>query len=394
MKQDYVERVGVRGFKALVNVEVELGLLNVFIGSNGSGKTSLLEALGLLSAAAHSRVDDLFLLQRGVRLGQPSVYKTALEEEGRIPRYIHLEAEGWGFRYRVDLDNPVKRPDKTWRFANEWFGQVKPEEKLVGRSPRSALDPTQGSLGLAELPEAAQPLREALRSYRIYTPQTAVLRGVAQDPVPQAPWGLHGGGLAETLDEWFRQQPEAHEQVREALREWFDWVDDVEVASTSKRLVPPSLPMSRKILVFTDRYARQGRNQMTAYDASEGVLHVLFLLALVLHPDAPPLAAVDNVGYGLHPRLKRVVIRWVADRLLEYGGRQLLLTTHDPLILDGLPLLDSRVRLFVVERRPNGAVEVRRITVDEELWKKKEERGWALSDLWVEGWLGGVPNLW
>ena len=133
---------------------------------------------------------------------------------------------------------------------------------------------------------------------------------------------------------------------------------------------------------------------MTAYDASEGVLHALFLMVLVMHPGAPALAAVDNLGYGLHPRLKRALVSQVADWLLEKNDRQLVLTTHDPLVLDGLPLLDDRVRLFVVDRDTAGRVVVRRISVDEELWQKKEERGWAMSDLWIEGWLGGVPNLW
>jgi len=394
MQTRYVTRVGVRGFKALAGCVIDLGLLNVFIGPNGAGKSSLLEAVGLLSAAVYGRVDDESLLRRGVRLGQPSTYKTALERLERIPRYIHLEAEGWGFRYRVDLDNPIHRPAKAWRFANEWFGRMAPEEKLVGRSPRSALDTSQGSLGLAELPPQAQPLREVLRAYRIFTPQTAVLRGTTPDNAPQSPWGLHGGGLAEALETWFRQQPQDRQRIVSALRLWFDWVAGLDIAAASKRLGPPHLPISRKVFVFADRYARQGRHRITAYDASEGVLHVLFLLALALHPEAPPLAAVDNVGYGLHPRLKRAVLSQLADWLLARGDRQLLLTTHDPLILDGLPLLDDRVRLFVVERQTNGAVVVRRITVDPDLWQKKEERGWALSDLWVEGWLGGVPNLW
>ena len=152
--------------------------------------------------------------------------------------------------------------------------------------------------------------------------------------------------------------------------------------------------MTRRVLVFADRYARRGRNRMTAYDASEGVLYALFLMVLALHPETPPLVAVDNVGHGLHPRLKRALISQVTDWLLERGDRQLLLTTHDPLILDGLPLLDDRVRLFAVERGRDGTVTVHRVTVDETLWEKKEQQGWAMSDLWVEGWLGGVPNLW
>ena len=45
----------VKTFKSLDDVAVDLGRVNVFIGANGSGKTNLLEALGILSAAANGK---------------------------------------------------------------------------------------------------------------------------------------------------------------------------------------------------------------------------------------------------------------------------------------------------------------------------------------------------
>ena len=43
-------------------------------GANGSGKTVLLEAIGMLSAALNGRVDNSALQGRGVRLGTPQLY--------------------------------------------------------------------------------------------------------------------------------------------------------------------------------------------------------------------------------------------------------------------------------------------------------------------------------
>ena len=62
-----LETLTVRTFKSLEDVTVDLGLVNVFIGANGSGKSNLLEALGVLSAASDGKVDDQSLLARGVR---------------------------------------------------------------------------------------------------------------------------------------------------------------------------------------------------------------------------------------------------------------------------------------------------------------------------------------
>ena len=71
-------KLTIQSFKSLEFVEVPLGRVNVFVGANGSGKTNLLEALGLLSAAASGVVDDQALARRGVRISPPAVYTTSL----------------------------------------------------------------------------------------------------------------------------------------------------------------------------------------------------------------------------------------------------------------------------------------------------------------------------
>lgn len=48
-----LSQIKVEAFKSLENVKVELGRVNVFIGANGSGKSNLLEAIGVLGAAAN-----------------------------------------------------------------------------------------------------------------------------------------------------------------------------------------------------------------------------------------------------------------------------------------------------------------------------------------------------
>ncbi len=120
-------------------------------------------------------------------------------------------------------------------------------------------------------------------------------------------------------------------------------------------------------------------------------MYVLFLLALAGHPESPPFFAVDNFDQALHPRVARALTRTICDRILEDGNRQMLATTHNPLVLDGLNLLDDRIRLFTVERDSRGATQVRRITVTEDLMAQAEN-GMSLSRLWTMGRLGGVPR--
>ncbi len=85
---------------------------------------------------------------------------------------------------------------------------------------------------------------------------------------------------------------------------------------------------------------------------------------------------VDNADHGLNPRLARSlfsrVCSWYLDAPLP---RQLLLTTHNPLVLDGLPLQDSRVRLFTVSRTNTGKTSVRRIELDDAILARAQTGG-------------------
>ena len=88
---DQIARLKINDFKSLKDVEVELGQVNVLIGANGAGKSNLLEAIGILGAAASGRVDDQALLRRGVRPGVPELYKSAFVG-GKLSNFVKLAA--------------------------------------------------------------------------------------------------------------------------------------------------------------------------------------------------------------------------------------------------------------------------------------------------------------
>jgi hypothetical protein len=105
------------------------------------------------------------------------------------------------------------------------------------------------------------------------------------------------------------------------------------------------------------------------------------------------LFAIDNLDQAMHPRLARAATRLFCRQMLKADPpRQALLTTHNPLVLDGLDLRDDRIRLFAVERNGRGVTQVHRVQVSEEILKATQE-GLSLSNLWVMGRLGGVPDL-
>ena len=147
---------------------------------------------------------------------------------------------------------------------------------------------------------AAVLLLRALQAFAIYCPNTPTLRGTAPDPQMRLPAGLSGGGLAEAFQELRRTLGDG-----DRLEEVFaliDWVSDISSTGSAGSLLSPSVARGKYVLKLTDRFMKQGRNTLTAYDASEGALYVLFMMVLAAHSQSPRVFAVDNFDQALNPR--------------------------------------------------------------------------------------------
>jgi energy-coupling factor transporter ATP-binding protein EcfA2 len=394
-----VRTLTISGFKSIQQASIELGRLNCFIGANGVGKSNVLEALGVLGAAANGVVDDESLLRRGVRAGLPRLYKSSFAAV-KTPVHIAVGAAGdLQEEYRVSLLNPLESPEPAWSYKTELLKDTNHEIVSDGVRNKKNLNPQAGlaALSLVELEpaSAAARLMKCLQNYAIYCPNTPTLRGVAPDLQSRSPLGLNGGQLAEGFQS-LRQHLEASgdqgAEVLDQVLELIDWVMDVQATSHGASLISSKVPRTKLMLKFTDRFMARSRNELTAYDASEGALYIIFCAVLCLSPQAPTLLAIDNLDQALNPLLLMRLVARLAGWLKHADpDRQLLFTAHNPAALDGLDLNDSQTRLFAVDRNSEGMTVVQRITPTPALVAMN--RDYPLSRLWMMGHLGAVPNV-
>lgn len=397
-----LNQVRVDRFKSLRSLDLELGRVNLFIGANGSGKSNLLEAIGVLGSAASGRVDDETLLRRGVRPGVPRLYKSAFPTaKADTVQNIFFEATASnGASYRVALWNPIGKPSPAWGFMTETLRRS-PTDVVESRTTTSAgkhnREQGMAALRTASLKpgDAALHLMDELRGYSIYCPNTPSLRGLVQDLQAREPVGLAGGRLPEAVEEFLdaAKKDSRLTPLVDEVRELIDWSKSFSAAPSIGVPLSPSAARSRLVIQFVDRFMAPRRNTLTGYDASEGALYILFCAVLALHPRAPRCLAVDNVDQALNPRLATRLISALCSWTKQNPqGQQWLMTAHNPAILDGLPIDDPAVRLFAVDRDSNGHTQVRRIEFAEALAKRPSE-DWTLSRMWMNGLLGAVPNV-
>jgi energy-coupling factor transporter ATP-binding protein EcfA2 len=390
-----ITKFKVERFKSIESAELDLGSVNVLIGANGSGKSNLLEALAVLAAAASGRVDQESLMRRGCR---PKGFLKPMFQEFSESTETSLNASNGSHDYLVDLLSPPLGRLANWEFKKEVLSlDGRRLVNRVGFEEAGKGDPQAGLAALklaeGEVSDLAATFLKTLAAYNIYSADTLVMRGLVQDVQPREPVGLSGGRLMEAVSEVIPDQ-KAFEELNEEFASSFEFTDRFNV------FFKPGADGETdgsSALGFRDRYFRPhptgapyilGANQI-----NEGALYFLFASVLCLHPSAPKLFAIDNADHGLNPLLARHLMGTMSQWLLESKDeRQVLMTTHNPLVLDGLSLNDDRVRLFTVDRDNRGRTVVKRFLVGPE-HRKMAAEGWTLSRMWVNGLIGGVPNV-
>jgi predicted ATPase len=116
---------------------------------------------------------------------------------------------------------------------------------------------------------------------------------------------------------------------------------------------------------------------------SDGTFRWLCLLAILLHPEPPPLVCIEEPEIGLHPD----IVVELAELLREASKKmQLIVTTHSSTLVDSLTRTPEAV---IVCEKVKGATKLRRLDADDlRVWLER----YSLGQLWSRGQLGG--NRW
>jgi predicted ATPase len=391
-----ITQVSIKGFKSIWDQTLDLGQLNVFIGTNGAGKSNFLEAIAMLSASAEGGIDYERLARRGARLSSPEIFRSAFKKKERKTAF-ELKVNFDNFAYDAHIHSV-----KNFAYLSESF--KKNNKKLSGRSNRGAtlfgdsinkLESDKSIINLMQNFEGEYTnIIEDLRKFAIYAPSTPILRGVAEDKSYKEPLGIYGGRLAYALAEMARDNKTRNELQR--FFKLFDWFQKIGTSSQIKEeLVSEHISMGRNVVTYIDKYMKTNFNELYAYDVSEGALYVLFVLALLLHKESPNIFALDNVDNTLNPGLVTNLMKQIAEILGEKPEKQVFLTTHNPTTLDAIDLFNNKHRLFVVSRSEQGQTEFKRIEppkgMTKEIWEKTHY-GLKLSEIWLSGAIGGLPK--
>jgi predicted ATPase len=393
-------------------VDLPLRDLNVFIGPNGAGKSNLLEILGLLKAAPRSLPDPVKemggvreWLWKGEGATGEGTVEAVVENPNDKVSYIligkhstsvvgpfvenpnakmalrhFLAIREHAGRFEVvdeRIENESAFPGKSephffynFRRGNPMLRDRLEEERLL---QRAQVRPEESILSQLKDPErypALTHLQEKYSQIRLFRNWSfgpgAALRK-EQSASGRNDFLADGGdNLALVLS---KIKTRVKKELRDGLAQLYQGIVDLDFQINEGG-----------VQLFLEE---EGGRQIPATRLSDGTLRYLCLLAILLHPDPPPLVAIEEPERGLHPD----VLPHVAQLLIESSQRtQLIVTTHSQMIVDALGVQPESV---IVCERVEGVSRFERLNATQlKEWLEK----YSLGKLWSMGEIGG--NRW
>lgn len=355
-----ITSIQIQDFKGHRDSTVPLGRLTVLVGPNGSGKTSVLEALQVQSAV---KAHPFKLFFRG---------DWALEDlqrrgaQGPIVLTSQGTSNDGGWRARLELTN--SSTDLEWKHGEDARSFKLSHGQKVEEAAREIL----GRLGPAAL----------------YKLNAKTIAEAAYSDKPEPRIAADGTNTAVALAALKLGYDEVFARIEESLRTIIPNVDRVRIRQ---------VPVERQTMVLNDPNAIvmgskiffdfAGARGVPAHAASEGTLITLALLTILHSPNRPKILLLDDFAESLHPQAQMELVRLIKRLLEELNDVQIVATTHSPYILDELD--PSQVHAFAL--RDDGTVAVKSLSdhpqaakmkgalTAGQLWSLGPEREWVLA---------------
>lgn len=393
-----ITNIHISNFKSIVDLTFELGRFNVIIGENGCGKTNILEAISFASAASQGNlnnetlggrlrlVSEEFMLPAFDEEETANNIKIAISEQSKISTvvdciYDRAKSKWMNIGELIDENNIVKLIEKVLERL-----PIDENKKLFSDSEikyselkeyikNNQLDEIKKSVPLIYHTIKSKLMdKPGLGDFVIYSPEETQLRKFS-DESQILPLGRRGEGLFQYLKRLTHESPETIMKIQEGLV-LLDWFDGLKISD--------ELMSNEYKLDVADRYLKEALHYFDQRSTNEGFLFLLFYLTLFNSLHTPRFFAIDNIEAAFNPKLCTKLVSTLTE-LAAINEKQVIVTTHNPYVLDGLDLTDDSQRLFVARRNMDGHTVLRRI-------KLQDKPEMKLSEIWMKGFIGGLPD--
>lgn len=355
-----IKKISIVNFKAIKDcLNLPLQPFTAFIGNNGSGKSSVMEAMRTIHLCLTQNIEEAFSIWGG--LDKVRNYH-AMQDEASVSQFgfkqkhqpitFWLEAELNGKRYEYQVSFNLSLNDDFYIVENEELhcnGQVMFATNAIDNNGNSfcqlyvaadsAKEFTHKSNTLLLSLSDGNPhlLHEDVSAFREYVMNWQFLYMNAHEmgkPVMQnrlqknIRLDYDGRNIAEYIL-WIRAQ--GQEYLNSIVQKM------IFVLPYIKQIQPNIQETFNREVELLLHETHDKSKPLPGWLLSSGTLRILALLSLFDTPKPPSVLFVDEIENGLDPRTIGLLLNEIRNETTA-GKMQVVITTHSPYLLDLLPI--------------------------------------------------------
>ena len=321
----FLEKVHIKNFLSLRDVELPLKPLTVLVGPNASGKSNILNALNLLRIMMVSeKLPPVKFVRDTLWAG----------ETYQITFQLHAKAKETSALYELKLKAEANNPFVAEELLvntvkvisiQQGEGEVK-DENGKNRTPYKSNKLALKSAGDYGNKPITSALTEFIREWEFYDFQPLLIRqhlerfliieNVPLKELRESPkLNDSGSTLSALLSFWYENTPDRFQSVSDSL-----------AASTNLRIDQREIDRDNQLCLL------EGYKQpIPLGKASDGTLRLVAYYILLNEPELPPLIAIEEPERNLHPGALTDIAN-VIEQISKHS--QVIITTHSSQLLD------------------------------------------------------------
>lgn len=384
MEYSSIKRIKIEGFRRLRSVEVEMSTFMVLIGANGSGKTSFLDAMSIVSASASGKLSEKLsemggvssLLTRGKNNKLSITIDMDVKDYSPLEYFISIMSRGAGYTIAEERLSQVRNENtyaKPFFHISSSGGNVKyfnPDTEHL-EHPDWDYDPDETALSqvpkMYRQPEAfRQMLASAGQYHSLDVGRNAPVK-IPQMLRPSVLPGKNGEELLPLLFTLKENDKKRFSIITDSLKAAFPGFEELGFP-----------PVAAGMLAMTWK-DKNFPAPLYANELSEGILRFLWLSALLQSPGLSAVTMIDEPEVSLHPEL----LDLLSQLMREASSRsQIIAATHSDRFVRFL----KPEEVYVVDIDEEGDTSITRAdTMNLGEWLED----YSLDELWHMGEIGG-----
>ena len=391
-----IESISIKNYKVFKDTVVKnLSKMSVFLGVNGSGKTTFFDVFGFLSDALHNNV-TVAINRRG---GFQELISRGCTEKDKITFEIKFRSPQIGefspplVTYSLEIGYEEGRAiveheilkyrrgqyGQPWKFLNFEKGEgtaISNEEEYGKEGAKDEREYQKVSspdilalkgLGQFEKYKVISSFRRLLEHWYVSNFKIEYGRGISETGLSEH-LSKTGDNLAQATKYLYDYHRETFDRILEKLPQRIPGINKVEAKETEDGMILLRFRDENFVNPFLSKFVSDGTIKMFAY------------LILLYDPTPHPLLCIEEPENYLHPDL----LLQLCEEIREYSerGGQVFVSTHSPDFVNGVNVEE----LFFL-KKDKGQTIIKAANDDSDIkdLAKENQLGWLWRNHYIRG---------